>query len=707
MVIKKNKKEDKEKNREQRMAITIAIFIVFVFIFTPAVWVSSASPLIEVPLDSWVYSAISRLETLRAFDSNTTIPTNTLPLSRIEVADLIDTTLFHLQRGTIELKARDLALVEKLVLEFEEELASLGVKVITESADESSSNSGYSYNSNSSSGSSSFPLPSSEAWLYEFLNYFAQPGNVFSSTLSSDSSDSSDSLNPEMSRKEMAILLDKMIYQLQTEQIPLSSLTDEDLEKLETLILELRAELSSQGLKIVRLNRTTVILDNLQSTLKINPYFIQRADFGHYDSGHYGYQDESSRLSSELGIKMAADFSEKGALYLDYSLNLEMNYPPVSSLTETNSIDLVYLPNTQLKEAYLTLQTSSWEVPLPSSYIPFFPTLSSFEFPALRLTLGRDSLRWGPAYQGSLILSDNAPPLDLLKYSGTIDLNDWGGNFGQVNFTKFFSLLDPLEGQNRYFLGQRLEYKPLETLTLGLSETAIISQGSSILFYNPLPFVPPYYATWWIASMLSPQEVNCNVALDMELNFLPGIKLYGEWMADDFIFFPEENPYPNRTGFIAGAYFADPLGLGNTDFRVEYTHINNYVYYPTHPWQDYLYQGEYIGHPLGPDADQLYLELIHGLSDKLNLSLSYNYERHGEGQVGVPLPSDPQVANENIFLSGIIEKDQTFKTEVSYNPSSQWELSASVILEKMENKDNTWGEKENNAYLQFEINYRF
>jgi len=245
MVIKKNKKEDKEKNREQRMAITIAIFIVFVFIFTPAVWVSSASPLIEVPLDSWVYSAISRLETLRAFDSNTTIPTNTLPLSRIEVADLIDTTLFHLQRGTIELKARDLALVEKLVLEFEEELASLGVKVITESADESSSNSGYSYNSNSSSGSSSFPLPSSEAWLYEFLNYFAQPGNVFSSTLSSDSSDSSDSLNPEMSRKEMAILLDKMIYQLQTEQIPLSSLTDEDLEKLETLILELRAELSS------------------------------------------------------------------------------------------------------------------------------------------------------------------------------------------------------------------------------------------------------------------------------------------------------------------------------------------------------------------------------------------------------------------------------------------------------------------------------
>jgi hypothetical protein len=42
-----------------------------------------------------------------------------------------------------------------------------------------------------------------------------------------------------MSRKDMAILLDEIIYQLQTEQIPLSTLTDQDIEKLEALIIEL------------------------------------------------------------------------------------------------------------------------------------------------------------------------------------------------------------------------------------------------------------------------------------------------------------------------------------------------------------------------------------------------------------------------------------------------------------------------------------
>jgi len=158
---------------------------------------------------------------------------------------------------------------------------------------------------------------------------------------------------------------------------------------------------------------------------------------------------------------------------------------------------------------------------------------------------------------------------------------------------------------------------------------------------------------------------------------------------------------------LVGAYFADPLDTGNTDFRIEYTHINNYVYFPTHPWQDYLYQGEYIGNPLGPDADQLYLGLTHRLSDKLNLSLSYNHERHGEGQIGIPLPSDPVIANENIFLSGIIEKQQAYQTKLSYTISPQWEISAGITRENIKNKDNNIGVDEKNAYFRMELNYQF
>lgn len=655
--------------------LLILITTILFFMIPTKITLANPPPLTNVPLNSWIYPEISRLETLQAFSGNDTIATNTLPLTRIEVAFLIDTVLSNIQRGKLELNQQNLSLMDKLVNEFQDELTSIGVKIIPLDLN---------------SSKQELFLNSSSHWLYESLKYFEERNilKVPSSSL----------LSPQMSRKDMALLVSEIIYQLQTEQIQIINLTEEDLEKLEVLLIELDDELSAHGLKIVKLNKTTVILDTLRSTFQIDPYFNQKV-------GNKAQNKENKNLSntlysfSELGAIISGSFSENSAFYLNASVYTDLDL--VSNIFE-GEIPL----KAQINQAYLKLQLPSFKIPIPSN-TPFFPSLSDLEFPALDLLVGRDYMKWGPGYQGNLILSDNPPAFDMIKYSGTIDLNDLGGDFGKVNFTKFFSLLDPLDGQNRYFLGQRLEYKPIDLLTLGLSETAIISQNSSILFFNPLPFIPPYYATWWIAKMFSPQEVNCNVALDAEINLTQKIKLYGEWMADDFIFFPDVNPYPNRTGFLAGAYFADPFGSGNTDFRIEYTHINNYVYFPTYSWQNYLYQGEYIGHPLGPDADQLYLELTHRLSDKFNLSLSYNQERHGEGQIGIPLPSDPVIANENIFLSGIIEKQQAYQAEISYTISPQWEFSAGVTWENIKNKDNNLGVNENNTYFQMELNYQF
>ena len=545
----------------------LLILGVTIFFIIPANTIlANPLSLINVPLDSWVYPAISRLETLQAFNGNDSIALNTIPLSRIKIAFLIDTALSNIQEGKVKLKQTDLLLMDKLVKEFHAELSALDL----------------------------------------------------------------DSLNPE-------------------------------------------------------------------SIFEIEPYFIQKADLLKQSKNIEYFQ--KINLFSELGVKFSTNISQNSGFYLDALACTDYDW--ASSDIQEGKIPF----RAQIKQVYINFNLSSFEIAI-SDNVSFLP--DSIGISDFSLVVGRDLMRWGPGYQGSLVLSDNPPAFDMFKYSGVIDLNDSGESMAKINFTKFFSLLDTLDEQNRYFSGQRLEYKPFDALTLGLSETAVISYDSSLLFINPIPFIPPYYITRWIADQINqPSEINSNVGIDIELNFSPGIKLYGEWMADDFILTPKTNPYPNRTGFLTGVYFADPLGGGNTDFRIEYTHINNYVYFPTHPWQDYLYQGEFIGHSLGPDADQLYLGLTHQLSDSLNLSLSYTHERHGEGQVGIPLPPDPVVANENIFLSGIIEKQQAYQVEISYTISPQWELSAGITRENIKNKDNNTGANENNTYFQIELEYQF
>jgi hypothetical protein len=107
----------------------LLILIITIFFIIPTK-IALASPLINVPLDSWVYQAISRLNTLQAFEGNDHIAPNTIPLTRLEVTFLIDTVLSNLQKGKVELKEADLLLMDKLVKEFQDELVSIGVKII-------------------------------------------------------------------------------------------------------------------------------------------------------------------------------------------------------------------------------------------------------------------------------------------------------------------------------------------------------------------------------------------------------------------------------------------------------------------------------------------------------------------------------------------------------------------------------------------------
>ena len=105
-------------------AMLLILIITIFFIIPTKIILASSLPSINVLLDSWVYPAISRFETFQAFEGNN-IALNTTPLTRFEIASLIDTALSNLQKGKVEFKGADLLLMDKLVKEFQTELSAL------------------------------------------------------------------------------------------------------------------------------------------------------------------------------------------------------------------------------------------------------------------------------------------------------------------------------------------------------------------------------------------------------------------------------------------------------------------------------------------------------------------------------------------------------------------------------------------------------
>ena len=98
--------------------------------------------------------------------------------------------------------------------------------------------------------------------------------------------------------------------------------------------------------------------------------------------------------------------------------------------------------------------------------------------------------------------------------------------------------------------------------------------------------------------------------------------------------------WDTKFGILGGIYLTDPFGLPDTDFHVEYTFINQYTYTHVNPVNVYKHFTSVIGHHIGSDADNLWIELRRRFTDKLETVFGYELERHGEGDIDKSHPQD-------------------------------------------------------------------
>lgn len=258
----------------------------------------------------------------------------------------------------------------------------------------------------------------------------------------------------------------------------------------------------------------------------------------------------------------------------------------------------------------------------------------AFRIPWLRLEFGRDEFVWGPGYSGSTMLSDNAPSLDHIQLAAS---------YRNFKFLSLVSLLSRWGMKQRLFCAQRLELSLWNRLTMGGALMDVTSwdelQPTALGgLLNPLM---PIYLTEANAG----HDGNFLVGWDGVL-YLSRIKLYGQLFLDNYEFNSRRDS-PNATASQAGVYWAPNLPI---DARLEYTRIAPFTYY--HRVHSILFDnyGVPLGHPLGPDADQIMGTLGFAPLDPVRLSLTVDYTRRGYHNRGDYLRKSYKNPQDTLYL---------------------------------------------------------
>ncbi len=90
--------------------------------------------------------------------------------------------------------------------------------------------------------------------------------------------------------------------------------------------------------------------------------------------------------------------------------------------------------------------------------------------------------------------------------------------------------------------------------------------------------------------------------------FIPNLELQASFFLDENILsnMSDLNRFSNKTAWQVGAYWYTPIN----DLAIvgEYTRIRPFVYTHTNPKNTYTSWNDPIGHPIGPNADQIWLK---------------------------------------------------------------------------------------------------
>ena len=239
----------------------------------------------------------------------------------------------------------------------------------------------------------------------------------------------------------------------------------------------------------------------------------------------------------------------------------------------------------------------------------------------LALTAGRESLWWGPGFRGSLLLTDNAPPFDLLRIEAA---QPWRVPWiGPMSAHVFVTRLEAgyADIPNPYLAGVRLAFRPHPLLEFGLARTALFGgEGRPVdagLLWDVIRARGENNPGNNPGNQLAAADITVRIPWKVQ-----PLTVYGELGGED-----EANGLPSHPGSVIGLYLPTVLNRPQWEVRAEWAD-NTWAHVPgiwyQHSLYPYRYKGFVIGHPMGTDARMLSGELAYRPTTSVRVSLLYD-----------------------------------------------------------------------------------
>lgn len=317
----------------------------------------------------------------------------------------------------------------------------------------------------------------------------------------------------------------------------------------------------------------------------------------------------------------------------------------------------------------------------------------------IHVSVGRESLWWGQGRHGSLVLTNNAKPLDMVRVNNpTPVLLPWVFRYlGPFRFDAFWSRLDDYvanadtgRGDEPYFAGLRLNFKPLPWFELGASRAVMF--GGDDINVGTSDFITILGGK----NLEEDDNSNSVAAIDVRIRlpFFRGAEVYGELGGEDEYKLFDLIPFISNKAWLAGLYLPQIEPSGRLSLRLEYADLSH-IDDNSPPWyrhgiyrSGYTYERKVLGHHVGGAAKDYFGELELRLPGDVILTTGLDFEERG---------TDQAVQEEHFqpFLG------------VEWALQQGFTLHASYAFDRVKNIAYLAGEKRTDHFARFAVSRRW